>query len=158
MPASVASTRRATFLWVSGLPSEQYGSCASCMTARLHLQLLLVRVRDALFRPLSHYSGVLHLKTRVLKLARGTEACVPEDCGSDLPTSAELIDSVRLVVFVVLPLLLVLDDIVHFAAAADDSGWWPSVLCPSSLPADQSSHASGGGPQQSVVSILISLG
>jgi len=52
---------------------------------------------------------------------------------------------VRPLFFVVLPLLVVLDEVVHFAAAAYDSGWWPSELCPSLLPADLSSEASGGG-------------
>jgi len=62
----------------------------------------------------------------VPKLARGTEACVPEDSGSDSATSAQLIQCVRPVFFVVLPLLVVLVEVVCFAAAADDSGWWPS--------------------------------
>ena len=38
--------------------------------------------------------------------------------------------SVRLVVFVVLSLLVVLDKVVLFVAAADNTGWWPSELCP----------------------------
>ena len=92
------------------------------------------------------------------KLARGTEACVPEDSASDSPTSAQLMRCVRLVFFVVLPLLVVLDEVVRFAAAADDAGWWPSELCQSSLPADPSSEASGGVPQLSRGANLISLG
>jgi len=59
----------------------------------------------------------------VPQLARGTEACVPEDSGSDSPTSAQLMRCVRLVFFVVLPLLVVLDEVVGSAAAVDDSGW-----------------------------------
>jgi len=62
------------------------------------------------------------------------------------------------VFFVVLPLLVVLVEVVRFAAAADDSGWWPSELCPSSLPADLSSEASGGGPRLSRGANLISPG
>jgi len=74
---------------------------------------------------------LLDLKTPVTKLAQGTEACVPEDYGSDLPTYAQLMRCVRRVFFVVLPLLVVLVEVVRFAAAAHDSGWWPSELCPS---------------------------
>jgi len=81
----------------------------------------------------------------VPKLARGTEACVPEDSGSDSPTSAQLVRCIGLVFFMVLPLLVVLVEVVRFAAAADDSGWWPSELSASSLPADPSSETSGGG-------------
>jgi len=108
--------------------------------------VLLAGVRDAFFRSVPRSSCLLDLKIRVPKLARETEACVPEDFGSDSPTSAQLMQGVRPVFFVVLPLLVVLVELVHFAAAADDSGWWPSELCPSSLPADPSSEASGGGP------------
>jgi len=108
MPASIAPTWRATFLWGPGLPSGPYGSSASCMTSRLRLPLLLAGIRDAFFRSVSRSSCLLDLKTRVPKLARGTEACVLED-----------------------------------------SGWWPSELCPSSLPADLSSEVSGGGPRLS---------
>jgi len=119
------------------------------MTARLRLPLLLAGVRDAFFRSVSRSPSLLDLKTRVPKLARGTEACVPEDSGSDLPTSAQLMRCVRPIFFVVLPLLVVLVEVVRFGAAVDDSGWWPSELCPSSLPADPSSEASGGGPRLS---------
>jgi len=62
------------------------------------------------------------------------------------------------VFFVVLPFLVVLVEVVHFAAAVDDSGWWPSELSPSSLPADPSSEASGGGPRLSRGANLISPG
>ena len=79
------------------------------------------------------------------QLARGTEACVPEDSGSDLPMSAQLMRCVRLVFFVVIPLLVVLDEVVGSAAAVDDSGWWPSQLSLSLLPADLLSEVSGGG-------------
>jgi len=65
---------------------------------------------------------------------------------------------VRPVFFVVLPLLVVLVEVVRFAAAADDSGWWPSEVCPSSLPADLLSEASGGGPRLSRGANLISPG
>jgi len=65
---------------------------------------------------------------------------------------------VRPVLFVVLPLLVVLVEVVHFAAAADDSGWWPSELGPLSIPADPSSEVSGGGPQFSHGVNLISPG
>jgi len=99
---------------------------------------------------------LLDLKTRVPKLARGTEVCVLEDSGCDLPTSAQLMWCVRPVFFVGLPLLVVLVEVVHFAAAADDSGWWPSELSPSSLPADPSSEASGGAPWLSRGANLIS--
>ena len=158
MPASLAPTWRAIFLWGPGLSSEPYGSSASCMTARLHLPLLLAGVRDAFFRSLSRSPCLLDLKTRVPKLARGTEAWVPEDSGSDSPTSAQLMRCVRSVFFVVLPLLVVLVELVQFAAVADDPGWWPSELCPSPLPADQSSEASGGGPRLSRGANLISPG
>jgi len=119
------------------------------MTARLRLPLLLAGVRDAFFRSVSRSPSLLDLKIRVPKLARGTEACVPEESGSDSPTSAQLMRCVRPVFFVVLPLLVVLVEVVRFGAAVDDSGWWPSELCPSSLPADPSSEASGGGPRLS---------
>jgi len=72
--------------------------------------------------------------------------------------SAQLMRCVRLVFFVVLLLLVVLDEVVRFAAAADDSGWWQSELCPSWLPADPSSEASGGGPWLSCGANLISPG
>jgi len=134
MPASIAPTWRATFIWGSGLPSEPYGSSASCMTVRLLLPLLLAGVRDAFLRSVSRSPCLLDLTTRVPKLVRGTEACVSEDSGSDSPTSAQLMRCVRPVFFVVLPLLVVLVEVVHFAATVDDSGWWPAELCPSSLP------------------------
>jgi len=108
MPASIAPTWRAIFLWGSGLLSDPYGSSASCMTARLHLRLLLAGVRDAFFRSVFHSPCLPDLQTRVPKLARGTEACVPDDSGSNSPTSAQLMQCVRPVFFVVLPLLLVL--------------------------------------------------
>ena len=158
MPTSIAPTWQATFLWGSGLPSEPYGSSASCMTARLRLPLLLAGVRNAFFRSVSCSPCLLDLKTPVPKLARGTEACVPEDSASDSPTSAPLMQFFRLVLFVVLPLLVVLDEVVRFAAAADNSGWWPSELCPSSLPADPPSEPSGGGPRLSPRANLISAG
>ena len=60
------------------------------------------------------------------KLALGTEACLPEDSGSDSPTFAQLIRYVRAVFFVVFPLLVVLVEVVRFAAAVHDSGRWPS--------------------------------
>jgi len=53
----------------SRLPSEQYGSLASCMTARLRLPLLLAGVWDAFFRSVSRAHCLLDLKTRVPKLA-----------------------------------------------------------------------------------------
>jgi len=158
MPALIAPTWRATFLWGSGLPSKPYGSSASCLTTRLHLPLLLAGVRDAFLRSVSHSPCLLDLKTQVPRLARGTEACVPENSGSDSPTSAQLMQCVRLVLFVVFPLLVVLDKVVRFAAAADHSGWWRSELCPSSLPADPSSEASRGGPLLSRGANLISPG
>jgi len=114
------------------------------MTARLRLPLLLAEVEDAFFRSVSYSPCLLDLKTPVLKLARVTKACLLEDSGSDWPISAELMRCIRLVFFVVLPLLVVLDKVVGFAAIADDSGWWPSELCPSSLLADPSSEVSGG--------------
>ena len=80
------------------------------------------------------------------KLARGTEACVPEESGSDSPMSAQLMRWVRPVFFVVLPLLVVLDKVVRFAATADDSSWWIFEFCLSSLQADPSSEAFGRGP------------
>jgi len=46
--------------------------------------------------------------------------------------------------FVVLLPLVVLDKVVDFAAAADDSGWWPSELCPSWLQVDLSDKVSAG--------------
>ena len=57
------------------------------------------------------------------KFARGIEACVPEDSGSDSQTSTRLMHRVHPKFFVVLPLLVVLVEVVRFAAAADDSGW-----------------------------------
>jgi len=128
------------------------------MTARLRLPLLLAGVQDAFFKSVSRSPCLLDLKTPVPKLARGTEACVPANSGSDSPTSAQLMRCVRLVFFVVLPLLVVLDEVVRFAAAADDSGWWLSELCPSSLLGDPSSEASGGGPRLSRGANLISPG
>jgi len=119
------------------------------MTARLHLTQLLAGVRDAFFRSFSRSPCLLDLKSRVPKLARGTEACVPEDPGSDSPTFAPLMRCVRPVFFVVLTVLVVLVEVVDFVAAADDSGWWLSELWASSLAADPSSEASGGGPQLS---------
>jgi len=53
---------------------------------------------------------------------------------------------VHILIFVVFPLLVVLDEVVRFAAAADDSSWWPSELGPSSLLADPPSEVSGRGP------------
>jgi len=41
---------------------------------------------------------------------------------------AQLMRCVRPVIFVELPLLVVLDEVVRFAAAVDDSGWWPPEL------------------------------
>jgi len=70
--------------------------------------------RDAFFRSVSRSPCLLDLKTQVPKLALGTEACVPEDSGSDSPTSTKLMRYVRLVFFVVLPLLVVLDEVVRF--------------------------------------------
>ena len=106
------------------------------MTARLRLPLLLAGARDAFFRSVSGSPCLLDLKTRVPKLPRGTEAWVPEGSGTDSPTSCQLILCVRPVFFVVLPLLMVLDEVVRFAVAPDDSSWWPSELCLSSLLAD----------------------
>ena len=79
MPASIAPTWRATFCWGSGLSSELYGSSASCMTARLRLPLLFAGVRGAFFRSVPCPLCLLELKTRVSKLAQGTEACLPGD-------------------------------------------------------------------------------
>jgi len=141
----------------SRLPSEPYGSSASGMPARWCLPLLLAGIRDAFFRSVSRSPCLVDLKTRVPKLARGTDACLPEDSGSDSPTSAQLMRGVRPVSFVVLPRLVVLVEVVRFAAAADDSGWWPSELCPSSLQADRSSEPSGGGLRLSRGANLISL-
>jgi len=94
------------------------------MTARLRFPLLLAGVRDAFIESVSHSPCLLDLKTRVRKLARGTEACVPEDSGSDSPTSAQLMRCVCPVFVVVLRLLVVLVEVARFAAPADDSGWW----------------------------------
>jgi len=141
MPAWIAPTWRATSLRGSGLYSELYGSLASCMTATLPLPLLLAGVRDSFLRLVSRSSCLLDLKARVPKLARGTESCVPQDSGSDSPKSAQLMRCVRPVFFVVLPLLVVLDEVGCFAAAAYDSDWWPFELCPSSLPAGPLSQA-----------------
>jgi len=44
------------------------------------------------------------------------------------------------VIFVVLPLQVVLDEVVRFAAAADDSGWWPSEFGSSALLGHSSSQ------------------
>jgi len=75
------------------------------------------------------------------------------DSGSDSPTSAQLMRCVHPVLFVVLPLLVVLDEVVHFAAAADDSGWWPSEFSSSSLLGHSSSEGvprlSGGSNRRS---------
>jgi len=158
MPGSIEPTWRATFRWGSGLSSELYSSSATCMTARLRLPLLFAGVRGAFFRSVPCPLCLLELKTPVPKLAQGTEACLPgddvgpesragiasfaksrprsaatSDSGSHSPTSAQLMRSVRPVFFVVLPLLVVLDEVVRFAAAADDSGWWPSEFGSSSL-------------------------
>jgi len=65
---------------------------------------------------------------------------------------------VRPVFFVVLPLLVVLDMVVRFAATAADSGWWIFEFCLSSLGADPSSEASGRGPRLSRAANLISPG
>ena len=62
------------------------------------------------------------------------------------------------VFFVVEQLLVVLDEVVGFAAAADDSGWWPSELYPSSLLVDLSSKASGRRPWLSLGANLMSPG
>jgi len=127
------------------------------MTARLRLPPLFAGVRGAFFRSVACPLCLVELKTRVPKLAQGTEACLPgdnvglesgaviapfaksrprsavtSDSGSDSPTSAQLIRCVRPVFFVVLPLLVVLDEVVYFAAAADPSGWWPSEFGSSS--------------------------
>jgi len=135
------------------------------MTARLHLPLLCAGVQGAFFRSVPCPLCLLELKTRVLKLAQGTEACLPEDdvgpesgaviapfaksrprsaatsdSGSDSPTSAQLMRCVRPVFFVVLPLLVVLDEVVRFAAAAEDSGWWPSEFGSSLLQGHSSSQ------------------
>jgi len=147
MPASIAPTWRATFRCGSGLSSKLCGSSTSCMTARLHLPLLFAGVRGAFFRSVACPLCLLELKTQVSKLAQGTEAWLPgddvgpesgagiaplaksrprssmtSDSGSDSPTSAQVMRCVRPVSFVVSPLLVVLDDVVHFAASADDSG------------------------------------
>ena len=108
-------------------------------------------MRGAFFRLVTCALCLLELKTPVPKLAQGTEACLPgddvgpdsgaviapfaksgprsaatSDSGSDSPMSSQLMRCVRAVFFVVLPLLVVLDEVVRFAAAADDSGWCPS--------------------------------
>jgi len=103
---------------------------ASSITARLRLPLLLAAVRDTFFRSVSRSPCLLDFQPPVPKLARGPEACVPEDSVSDSPTSAQLMRCVRTVLCVVLPLLVVLVEVIHIAAAADGSGWWPSELCP----------------------------
>jgi len=165
MPASIAPTWRATFRLGSGLSSELYGSSSSCITARLRLPLLFAGVRGAFFRSVTCPLCLLELKTQVPKLAQGTEACFPgddvgaesgagialfakwsprsattSDSGSDLPTSAQLMRCVRPVFFVVLPLVVVVAKLVRFAAAADDSGWWPSEFGSSSLLGHSSSE------------------
>ena len=122
------------------------------------LPLLLAGVRDAFFRSVSRSPCLLDLKTRVPKLARGTEACLPEDSDSDSPKSTQLMRCVRRVFFVVLPLLVVLYEVVDFAAGADDSGWWASELCLLSLEAHRSSKGSGAGPWLSRGANLISPG
>jgi len=48
------------------------------------------------------------------------------DSGSDSLTSAQLMRCVRLVFFVILPLLVVHDEVVRVAAVADDFREWPS--------------------------------
>jgi len=121
------------------------------MTARLRVPLLFAGVRVAFFRSVACPLCLLELKTRVPKLAQGTEAYLPgddvgpesrpgiapfaksrtraaakSDSGSDSPMSTQLMRCVRPVFFVVLPLLVVLNEVVRFAAAADDSGWWLS--------------------------------
>jgi len=128
------------------------------MTARLRLPLLFAGVRGAFFRSGACPLCLLELKTRMPKLAQGTEACLPgDDVGPDSaagivqfaksrpgsaatsdprpdwPMSAQLLRCVRAVLFVVLPLQVVVDKVVRFAAAADDSGWWPSEFGSSSL-------------------------
>ena len=128
------------------------------MTTRLLLPLLCAGVRGAFFRSVACPLCLLELKTRVPKLPQGTEACLPgedvgpesgaaiapfaklrprsaetSDSGSDSPTSAQLMQCVRPVFFVVLPLLVVLYQLVRFVATADDSGWWPSQFGSSSL-------------------------
>jgi len=72
--------------------------------------------------------------------------------------SDQFMRCVREVYGVVLGLVVVLDEVVRFAAAANDCGWWPSELSLSSLPEDLSSGASGLGPQLSGEAKLISAG
>jgi len=101
---------------------------------------------------------LLEFELKILepKLAQGTEARLPEDnggpesvarivpfanlrlqsavtadSGSHSPLSTQLMPFVRPVLFAVLPLLVVLNKVVPFAAAPDDSGWWPSEFSPS---------------------------
>jgi len=125
------------------------------MTAKWRLLLLFAGVRGAFFRSVACPLCLLELKIRVPKLAQGTEACLPGDdvgpesrggiaqfaksrprsaatldSGSDAPMSAQVIRCVCTVLFVVLQLLGVLNEVVRFAAAVDDSGWWPSELAP----------------------------
>jgi len=52
----------------------------------------------------------------------------------------QLMRCVRPLFFMVLPLLVVLNEVVRFAAAADDSGWWPSEFGSSSLLGHSSSE------------------
>jgi len=165
MPASIAPTWRATFGWGSGHSSEPYGSSGSCMTAKWRLLLLFAGVRGAFFRSVACPLCLLELKIRVPKLAQGTEACLPgddvgpesgggigqfakskprsaatSDSGTDSPMSTQVIRCVRTVFFVVLQLQGVLNEVVHFAAAVDDSGWWPSEFGSSSLLGHSSSE------------------
>jgi len=156
--ALIAATWWTTFLWACVLRSELYGSSPSCMTVRLRLPLLLAVLWDACFRSVSCSPCLLHLKTQVPKLARGTEACVTHVSGSDSRKSAQCIQYIRPVFFVLLPLLVVLHEVASSPEAADHSAWWPSERCQSSLSPDPLSEGSGGGPRLSRRANVISPG
>jgi len=121
------------------------------MTARLRLPLLFAGIPGSFFRSVSCPLCLLDLKTQVGKLAQGTEARLAGDdlglesgvriallanvrplspttsgAGSDWRTFAQLIRCVCPVVFVVIVLLVVLNEVVGLTAAADDSGSWVS--------------------------------
>jgi len=79
MLESIATMWHATLRWPSRFLLELYGRSASWMTTRWCLPLVFVGVRGDSLRSVTWPLGLLELKTRVLQLAPGMEACLRGD-------------------------------------------------------------------------------
>jgi len=140
---------RATFLRGCAASAGPFGSSASAMAARSPLPLLLTAVRvdsqKTFFRSVSHPICWPDLKARMPKSVEGAEGCLVGDgvkleakarttlvaelwfkSGSGSSMSAGPLRTLCLVFRMLLPVFLVLNLVILFAAAVDDLGWWPS--------------------------------